>query len=315
MTLPASAEMPNYPFPANARQYDFEFLRMLQQAIIGHSTSAEGIAGTSDNFAATPATGLSLTLNGGRAFVKGDDRSTQGSYFCFVPTSQTVTAQAANATNPRIDRLVLRVYDADVSGATTKWAVEFVTGTPTAGATLTNLSGAAAVPNTALLLANVLVPAGFTGPFVAGTHIQDRRFGVPVAGRELFGGYAASTANSAAVGVGASGDLLGGVSIVGDGSTPVMLDANAVVVSQTAALQAELNVRDTLAATTYARAPMYFPAASVKNTLQPESRIAGWAGSRTMVVALAVPSGGTNATAFVEASATQPFFHRYTWGS
>lgn len=195
MTLPASADLTNYPFPANARQYDFEFIRMMMQAMLAH-TSAEGIAGASTDYAATPGAGLAINVAAGRAFVKGDDRTSQGSYFVYNDATKSVTVSAADATNPRVDRLVLRVRDADVTGVTTSWSVELVAGTPAAGATLTNLSGAAAVPNGALLLYNVLVPAAFAGPFVAATHFQDRRFNVPVAGRELFGGYAALAANN-----------------------------------------------------------------------------------------------------------------------
>jgi len=53
--------------------------------------------------------------------------------------------------------------------------LQIVPGTPTVGATLANLTGAAALPDSSVLLAYVLVPATFTGPFVDATHILDAR--------------------------------------------------------------------------------------------------------------------------------------------
>jgi hypothetical protein len=71
----------------------------------------------------------------------------------------------ANPTLPRIDRVVVQIRDQNVvGGGDTSIDGKFrvVAGTPTAGATLSNLSGAAAVPANSFLLANVLVPAGAT---------------------------------------------------------------------------------------------------------------------------------------------------------
>jgi hypothetical protein len=72
----------------------------------------------------------------------------------------------ANATNPRIDTVVATVADSaytepsDLTGD--QWAPVVLTGTPTAGATLANLLGAASVPLSSLLLGYVLVPANAT---------------------------------------------------------------------------------------------------------------------------------------------------------
>lgn len=181
MTLPSSGNLPQYPAFANARTYDAEFDRMLAQAYL---LNGEGIASTSaptgttlpgDLLVTTAGSGLNVSAAAGRAFVQGDGRSTQGAYFCYVPTANTVTLSTADATNPRIDQIILAVDDADVSGSATQWRPDKVTGTPTVGATLANLSGAGALPATAIRLAYVLVPAGFTGPFVNNTHILDQR--------------------------------------------------------------------------------------------------------------------------------------------
>ena len=66
---------------------------------------------------------------------------------------------------PRVDRVVVKIRDQNVSGGgdiATDGKFSTVPGFPTAGATLSNLSGAAAVPTNSFLLANVLVPAGAT---------------------------------------------------------------------------------------------------------------------------------------------------------
>lgn len=71
--------------------------------------------------------------------------------------------EVANPVNPRVDRVVVQIRDANVAGGgDTEISGKFraVTGTPTSGATLVNLSGAAAIPANSLLIANVLVPAG-----------------------------------------------------------------------------------------------------------------------------------------------------------
>jgi hypothetical protein len=91
----------------------------------------------------------------------------------------------ADPTNPRIDRVVAVVQDASISGGgdtetSTKFRV--VSGVATSGATLSNLSGAAAIPSNSLLLANVLIPAGATA-LVAGnldtTKLTAAQIGIP----------------------------------------------------------------------------------------------------------------------------------------
>jgi hypothetical protein len=60
--------------------------------------------------------------------------------------------------NPRIDRVVAKILDATMTpGDIQKGGVfDVIPGTPTSGATLVNLSGAAAVPGNSVLLGNVL---------------------------------------------------------------------------------------------------------------------------------------------------------------
>lgn len=175
------------PILAAGRSYDFGFLRNLVQGFgMGEGilpvASIYGTAIPGDLLVTTSGSGLGLSIATGRALVQGDASiashltSAQGQYMTYTNVAQSVTISTADATNPRIDQIVMRVYDSDVDGSgQIKWAIEKVTGTPTAGATLANLNGAAALPSTAMRLAYVLVPAAFTGPFVNATHLLDQR--------------------------------------------------------------------------------------------------------------------------------------------
>lgn len=194
MTLPASAQLPNYPGFLNARTYDAEFLRMMNQC----QAFGEGIApfdqtkdctitGMGANKAGdlevtTGGSGLNVSVAAGNAWVQGDSRSTQGLYFCYVDVAKTVTLASNSSGNPRIDAIILQIADSDASGALNQWSITVQQGTATVDATLSNLTGAPgqsggpSLNGSALILAYVLVPNGFAGPFVNATHILDRRF-------------------------------------------------------------------------------------------------------------------------------------------
>lgn len=114
------------------------------------------------------------------AYVRGDAVSLQ-SLYKIPPHNATIneTVSTADATNPRVDRVILECKDTthDASGSNLA-QTRVVAGTPTGGATLDNLSGAAAVPSSALLLADVLVGAAVSS--ITNANIRDRRaFGVP----------------------------------------------------------------------------------------------------------------------------------------
>jgi hypothetical protein len=151
----------------------------------------QGIAGVQEGVLAagdlkvTAAAAMSVDVAAGVGFVQGDTVSDQGLY----RTRNAAAANsgdagagafeaggisAANATNPRIDQIVLRIYDATHDGSgQRKGRFEVLTGTPTAGATLDNRSGAAALPSSALRLADVLIPAASAS--VSAGNIRDRR--------------------------------------------------------------------------------------------------------------------------------------------
>jgi hypothetical protein len=127
----------------------------------------------------------------GSCLIQGDAVSGQGLYL--IP-SHTATINevvaTADATNPRIDQVILEVLDNthDASGSNLA-RTRVLTGTPTVGATLNNRSGATALPNSAMRLADILVPAASSSVVTA--NIRDRR----TYARGFHGRQAASTAD------------------------------------------------------------------------------------------------------------------------
>lgn len=146
--------------------------------LIGNLVGVEGVA----NFHAgsllvtTGGSGLNLSVAQGGALITGDDDD-RGVYSVYNDAAVTLTATAANPTNPRIDQVIARVYDSTYGEGADEWVLEMLDGTATGGATLTNLTGATALPDNSIRLAYVLVPATFTGPFVNATHLRDARTG------------------------------------------------------------------------------------------------------------------------------------------
>ena len=129
----------------------------------------EGVISAGD-FRVTPGAGLALNYAQGYAVVKDDTGVIAAGALLPVFLSSGSVSVASNASgNPRIDQVILTI---------TGWragTVSVLQGTATVGATLDNRSGAAALPNNAVRLADVLMPNGFAGPFVQATHIRDRR--------------------------------------------------------------------------------------------------------------------------------------------
>jgi hypothetical protein len=139
----------------------------------------EGVVGTNGGaYKVTLSSGMILTIAASTAdgaLVQGDTIAAQGLYFV-PPHSAAIleTVTAAHATLPRIDMVVLEVLDANHDGGGSNLArTRIIAGTATGGATLDNRTGAAALPNTCLLLADVLVPAAAASILAA--NIRDRR--------------------------------------------------------------------------------------------------------------------------------------------
>jgi hypothetical protein len=165
--------------------------RMIKAAVGG-----EGVVAAGDLAVAQRGAGanMSVDIAAGEAYVLGESVTNQGLYYVYNDAVYNLTGfTAAHATLPRIDRVAIRVRDAFHGDAANDEAAVILTGTATSGATLANLTGAAAVPANHMLLANVLIPATSTtittanidttvrarsGP--AGTVLAYNEFTVPV---------------------------------------------------------------------------------------------------------------------------------------
>lgn len=121
--------------------------------------------GTGDPLKIAASSGMTLSVNAGIAAVQGSASATAGMYTCCLDTASTVTLAASDATNPRIDNIIVQVTD---NGDGTSTAIVTPqTGTP-AGSPV-----APTPPSNSLLLAQVSV-AALTSTIVAG-NITDKR--------------------------------------------------------------------------------------------------------------------------------------------
>jgi hypothetical protein len=167
------------PFPNDAVPgYGAEWLRYTAEV----SGLQEGVLGASDlKVTAAAAGGMRVDVAAGSAFVKGDSGSpgtgvSQGLFLAVNDASipNAVTLPASNGSNPRVDQIVLRVRDtSDLGTGGDDLALLYLSGAATAGATLDNRNGAAALPADHVRLADVLVPASST--VVSVNNIRDRR--------------------------------------------------------------------------------------------------------------------------------------------
>lgn len=166
------ATIDSVEFLENVPNYTARSIRRMVDYAIG-----EGVVDYSA-YRVSFSAGLTVNVSAGVGFIRGNSNSDQGLYRCTNLTNRTVTLPAADATNPRIDQIVLQVQDAfEDAGAGNQGAVTFLAGTPTAGATLDNRNGVAplAVNSPSLIvLADVLVNAN-NSPALSTSSIRDRR--------------------------------------------------------------------------------------------------------------------------------------------
>lgn len=104
---------------------------------------------------------MTVTVAAGSAYIRGTSVSNQGVYHMYNDAAITVTVTAANGSQPRIDLVIARIQDADVSGATNLATIEMVNGTPAASPTPPS------APVSSIVLANVTVPAAATSVLTA----------------------------------------------------------------------------------------------------------------------------------------------------
>lgn len=105
---------------------------------------------------------MSVQISTGQIWVPGTSTATQGPYYSRNGASITETISTSSPSFPRVDTVIAQVEDVAYAGANKDFKSNVVMGTPTAGATLVNLTGVGAVPASSLVLAYVLVPTSAT---------------------------------------------------------------------------------------------------------------------------------------------------------
>lgn len=155
------------------QDYTFKQLRHLleKQAGVGQ----EGVVAQGDYKATQRGAGANMSVDvaAGDAWVKMDTGTRNGLYLQTNDGVVNVPVGAAHATLPRLDQLVLQVNDTNVAGALNVGELKILPGTATAGATLANRLGAAAVGNDRFVVADILVPAASVT--VVNANLRDRR--------------------------------------------------------------------------------------------------------------------------------------------
>lgn len=181
----------NPPFVIQGASHSAALFRQTVAALLGRTqpgslaSTAGGVVNPTDMAVTQNGTpNMSVNVAGGFAFIPQTQVANGGLYGGLNDATLNLAVSAANATNPRIDLVVAVVLDKAYSGATTKWTPQVLTGTPTAGATLTNKSGAPALPAASIPLAYVLVPANATSIVTADIADVRTRVAKTPAGRQ-----------------------------------------------------------------------------------------------------------------------------------
>lgn len=124
---------------------------------------APGVYGVINSLFVNAGSGMNSNVAAGRGVVPNTFQTQGGLYVVRSPTVSSVLHGTADVTNPRVDTVYVKVWDSTDGGDTSDAlpAPGILQGTPTSGATFTNLLGVApSLPNNSLLLSYVLVHAG-----------------------------------------------------------------------------------------------------------------------------------------------------------
>jgi hypothetical protein len=153
------------------KQYSAKALR----AALADADLQPGVFGAGDLDVTQRGAGANMSVDvaAGAAWVAATG-TRQGNYHTYNDAVVNL-AIGNNATgNPRLDQIILRIYDTtDGAAVQDIAALEVLPGTATAGATLDTRSGAAALPNSSLRIADVLVANGAAS--ITNAVIRDRR--------------------------------------------------------------------------------------------------------------------------------------------
>lgn len=110
---------------------------------------------------------MSVSIAAGWAAILGTTQSNMGVYTVYNDAATTATVTTADATNPRIDRVVVTVNDSAYTGSTNNVVFTVVAGTPAA------VPAAPATPANSISLATIAVGAAVTT--ILNANITDTR--------------------------------------------------------------------------------------------------------------------------------------------
>lgn len=131
------------------RHLGIPYRDILSEGVVGSTALAVSQRGAGAN--------MSVDVAAGVCWIAGDDNTaTQPLYRCYNDGTVNLTLTTADATNPRIDRVIAEVRDSSFSGVSQDWRLRIVAGTP-AGS-----PSAPALPSNAISLATISVPANDT---------------------------------------------------------------------------------------------------------------------------------------------------------
>jgi hypothetical protein len=139
---------------------------------------AEGVQGRTDLRVSQRGAGanMSVDIAAGSGFVRADTGTRNGLVHITNDAVVNAVISANGSGSPRIDRVYALVTDTNDSlggGGSNAVTATVLAGTPSGGATLDNLTGAGAIPNDALHLADVVVASGAAS--IVDANIRSRR--------------------------------------------------------------------------------------------------------------------------------------------
>lgn len=168
------------PIFIDGNTHPAEEVRLSHSALLGSSSAsfsggvsasdrAHGVVNSGDFAVSQRAAGANMSVDvaGGHAWVRGTENQHQGAYHVYNDGTVNLSVAAADATNPRLDLVVVKVEDDFYSGANKTASVTIVTGTPAASPAYPTL------PANALVLAAIRVAP--TASSIGTANITDLR--------------------------------------------------------------------------------------------------------------------------------------------